>query len=256
MDSTNCLSVQDHIPDRSVIRTSHNLKRGPRLAVNFQSNAKILIDSEDKSVYINEEQDYYNTMEGLMKRITCVVILVLMLAVNVASGFDGNRKGFVLGGGVGFAPVSKWWGNVNLQGQKVIDYEETKAGPALHILIGGAFDKRNMLVWEANVSGFSSDLLDETIHQRYNGVVWYHYFGPTGKSVFTALGVGLFYFKIHGYPYFHPGNAILLGTGYEFSRHLQVGAYFSAGKTFDLANCYSSYFKHAQLNILISGTVY
>ena len=51
----------------------------------------------------------------MKKVLATVLILSLVLAVS-ASAFDGARKGFVLGGGLGFAPMAKF------------EAEELKAG--------------------------------------------------------------------------------------------------------------------------------
>lgn len=176
-----------------------------------------------------------------MRKVLLVVSLVLLM---MASGwsFDGNRKGFVLGGGLGLAPTAKF----------EIDntsYSHSKAGIGLNLIIGYAWDEMNMIVYEGNIAGYSESGVDVT--QGFNGASWYHYFGPQGKSFFTTVGLGAYVFSIDEYDA-DPGGAILLGGGYEFARHWQVSAYFSVGKTSDGPID----FNHNHFNILIGGVAF
>lgn len=182
-----------------------------------------------------------------------VIILVL---VSTAWGFDGDRKGFVLGGGIGFAPVSKWSVDVDFFDINVVNYEESKAGLALHIVIGGAFDEYNMLVYEINATGHDSERLNAAVSQGFSGAVWYHYFGQTGHSFYTALGLGVQIFKIGEYDAANPEGALLVGAGYEFAPHWQAGAYLSGGKTSDSAAGLEGKFEHGQLSIIVSGLAF
>ena len=159
-----------------------------------------------------------------------IALLILLCATNV-NAFDGQRKGFVLGGGLGIAPSVTW--DSGLPG-----FEESKAGLGLNIMLGYAWDERNMIVYEGNGAGFQSDFGNAQITQMFNGAAWYHYFGPKGKSFFTSVGVGVyqFMFEFQSGSFTASGSndvggAILLGVGYEFSPHYQVAAYVSAGKT-------------------------
>ncbi|UCC44115.1 MAG: outer membrane beta-barrel protein [Candidatus Zixiibacteriota bacterium] len=161
-----------------------------------------------------------------MKRCVILMLIVVVGMAASASAFDGARKGFVLGGGLGFAPVAKYDWPL---------WEENRSGFALNLVIGHAWDEFNMIVYEGNVTSFSSGRGSVTFAQGFNGACWYHYFGPTGKSFYTAAGLGFYVFRgenAWGYEFQNdPGFGILVGTGYEFARHWQVGAYLSAGKT-------------------------
>ncbi len=42
-----------------------------------------------------------------MKRLICLVLILAVILPASSSAFDGNRKGFVLGGGLGFTPVMR-----------------------------------------------------------------------------------------------------------------------------------------------------
>jgi hypothetical protein len=173
----------------------------------------------------------------------CLVLIVLLSTSTFA--FDGNRKGFVLGGGLGFALQGKY-------SFDAIDFEEDGSGLALNLVIGGAFDERNMLVYEGNVMGYTSDLFDRLITQGFNGASWYHYFGETGRSFYSTLGIGFYVFEMEDFDSNDPGFGLLLGGGYEFAKHWQVGAYYSYGKTSDAGFD----FTHHHINLLFTGIAF
>jgi hypothetical protein len=182
----------------------------------------------------------------MLKRLILVSML-LVLMISSAYSFDNNRKGFVLGGGVGFAPVAKW----EVDNLTIID--DSNTGFGLNLVIGYAWDENNMIVYEGNVVGFKSVSIN--IVQGFNGAAWYHYFGPTGKTFFSTAGLGVYIFDPEDLKQNDLGGAILLGGGYEFSPHWQVGAYLSAGKTKDPDFSAISY-NHVNFSILISGVAF
>ena len=121
------------------------------------------------------------------------VILAFVLAGS-ALGFDGNRKGFVLGGGLGFAPLVHW----ELASSPSSDVSEGKAGAAVQILIGGAFDEHNMLVYEAKIAAISSGWTDDDIGQGFER-----------RRLVPLLRSGRQNFLQHG----RPGALFLSGRG-------------------------------------------
>lgn len=193
-----------------------------------------------------------------MKKITVVTLaLMSLLAVNAAA-FDGQRKGFVLGGGLGVAPVVKWEGTVDVYdqfgtkiGTDVVD--ESNVGVGINILIGYAWDEQNMIVAEGNVGGMESEILigEPTITQGFGGISWYHYFGEMGATFFTVVGLGSYSFEVEDFEAKERGG-FLLGGGYEFSPHWQVGAYLSFGETKDVQGKN----EHTTFNILVGGVAF
>lgn len=85
-------------------------------------------------------------------------VLLLALAASTSYSFDSQRKGFVLGGGLGISAVLHRSVNVDFYDLELGEAGEERIGLGLHIVIGGAFDEHNMLVYESNVSGFNSEL--------------------------------------------------------------------------------------------------
>ncbi|MDD4050515.1 MAG: hypothetical protein PHR28_01270 [candidate division Zixibacteria bacterium] len=187
-----------------------------------------------------------------MKKTTILITLSAILLASTATGFDGHRKGFVLGGGLGFAPVARWSVEESFLGHTVYGYHETKAGVGVNVLIGYAWDEKNMIVYEGNAAGYNSDILKETITQGFDGGAWYHYFGQPGKTAFTTVGFGFYGFLPEETDHHDPGYGMLLGGGYEFARHLQVGAYLSFGVT----SADDIDYHHTSLSVLVSGVAF
>lgn len=193
-------------------------------------------------------------------RIKCgvIVLSVVLLMASTAMAFDGQRKGFVLGGGLGLSPVGSWKSDIDVTPK----FEDSGPGGAAHLIIGYAWDNHNMIVYEANAVGYESDAygVDFTAGQGFSGASWYHYFGPMGKTPFIVLGIGAYMFngEFDGFDHLDiefsndPGGGVLLGGGYEFSRHWQVGAYFGAGQTSEPGADYD----HVHLSLLVSGVAF
>jgi len=191
-------------------------------------------------------------------RRSVIAAVVLFLAVGSASAFDGQRKGFMLGGGIGFAPVASW------DGEPVpvlfTEYDESKVAFAANVIIGYGWDEFNLIAFEGNITSYNSDLANDlTLTQGFGGVAWYHYFGPKGRSFFTTTGLGVYTFKgeleiedfkVEGEA--DPGFGWLVGAGYEFASHWQIGAYLSMGKTSDPGIDYD----HTHFSILVGGIAF
>jgi hypothetical protein len=186
-----------------------------------------------------------------MKRSAVFGAVLVLLVATGARAFDGQRKGFVLGGGVGFAPLASWQADIPVF-NATVPADEQKSGFGVQFIIGGAFDERNMLVYEGQVVGYNSDIAGWSVVQGFNGAAWYHYYGSTGRSFFTTVGLGLYYFKVEDFAGNDPGGALLLGIGFEFAKHWQLGLSLAVGRTtwggVDI--------DHAHINLLISGIAF
>ena len=184
--------------------------------------------------------------------ITLALIMVLVLAVS-ASAFDGNRKGFVLGGGLGFGPVAK----VSVDG---FDGDYDKSGLATNVLIGYAWDEQNMIVYMRDAIFYSEefnsawDQKDIMLCQGFSGAAYYHYFGPVGKSAYLCGGLGFQDWTSLDSDFDSPdaGLGVLLGGGYEFARHVQIHSSLSFGKTSEG----NADLNHTQFLITISAVAF
>ena len=102
-----------------------------------------------------------------MRRLVLITLMAVLFMATTACAFDGMRKGFVLGGGLGFAATADW--DVEFMGVSV---GEDGSGLGLNLVIGYAWDEQNMIVYEGNVASWKSDMIDETVAQGVNGASW------------------------------------------------------------------------------------
>nr|MBN2277733.1 hypothetical protein [candidate division Zixibacteria bacterium] len=184
----------------------------------------------------------------MRKSCICLILMVLMLGAG-ANAFDGNRKGFVLGGGLGFGPVAKVTHD---------DYEVlNKSGLAMDFLIGYAWDEQNMIVFLRDGVIYNEKSIwdtDITLAQGFSGVGYFHYFGPVGKSFYIVGGLGFQDWTSleSNVDSNDVGAGLLIGCGYEFVRHVQVHGSLSFGKSSDPLFDYN----HTQLQIGVSAVAF
>jgi len=187
----------------------------------------------------------------MLFRICVASIAVLIMLSGAVEAFDGNRKGFILGGGMGIGPSTKL---------KIInEYDKNELGFAVNIMVGYAWNNKNILCFEYNANHFWPPAFgSDTALSVFSSPVWYHYYGDEGKSLFSAVGWGR-----HGLAIEKNGSArglgFLFGGGYEFKKHFQVGIYYSGGNV--TTNCCSgtssdgSYYVD-RLNVILTLVLY
>lgn len=180
-----------------------------------------------------------------MKKFVLTLTLLILLS-STSFAFDGNRKGFILGGGFDYSISTGW----KLDSQ--MDSYETGSGLGFKFLIGYGFNDKNMIVYEVNSSRFFSDTLQRKITQGFSGASWYHYFGSRGKSIFTNIGVGFLVYSIEDRWGHETDDGYQFGVGYEFSHHWQAGFYYTFGKTTDR----QLRFSHQQIHFSIIGVAF
>jgi hypothetical protein len=201
-----------------------------------------------------------------MKRSVSLPVLIVLMLPLAADAFDGNRKGLVLGGGLGFAPHASWKANGQM-------FEESAWGGALHFFLGYAFDDNNMVVFEANgvILDYESEIVpvgsyfDNSFRdmgesdQAFGGLVWYHYFGARDRRAYLAGGIGLYRWRSSLILDSDNGLGIMVGVGQEITSFLQISSYFSMGRTshkpmsggLDGGN-----FEHAHLSLMITAIAF
>ena len=190
-----------------------------------------------------------------MKKLVVATLFLILVISSSASAFDGMRKGFVLGGGLGFGPVAKV--SPDVPNSEDLD----NSGIALNFLIGYAWDEQNMIVFLRDGVVYSEELNygdDVNIVQGFSGIGYYHYFGLQGKSFFITGGLGLQDWTALDSDYTNPdpGFGFLIGGGYEFARHIQVYSSLSFGKTSDEVFGYEFDFDHTQFLITVSAVAF
>ncbi len=181
-----------------------------------------------------------------MKTRTAVLILLIMSLSLSASAFDGKRKGFVIGGGIGGSPVTRW-------STDYLDMEETAAALGFSGFLGYSWDNSNMIVLDRSFASYSSDeFTSSRTMPNLHSIRWYHYFGKEGSTVFTCLGVGRMHLFNNDLDIGDPKLGYVLGGGYEPVRHVQLGAYFIGGRSHSDGHK----FNHAILQFLVTVTAY
>lgn len=186
-------------------------------------------------------------------RVLILAALLTVVLAGRATAFDGQRKGFVLGGGAGFAPRASW------KSDAPDDPEDNGAGTAINVFIGYAWDRANMIGFEANLASYDSDINDgrASVYQGFRGISWYHYFGDERRSFFTVAGFGLYAYIYQNFDNNNDGSndqgaGALMGGGYEFLKHWQVGVYASAGRT----STPTYDFDHSHISLLVDGVLF
>jgi len=193
------------------------------------------------------------------------IAIALTLVALVTSGYctDDNRKGWVEGIGLGFAPVSRF----TLPEGSNLSEDAPAFGYSL--LLGYGWSEHDVTAFEFNGtvrnSSYYSEIGEHTeyffesglhgsqyIYQHLGGVTWYHYFGVPGKSFLTVVGVGLFNLGTKNLGSNESGLGTLAGLGHEFARHFQTVFYWTRGQSSDGWIT----MKHSQLSILVSWIRY
>jgi hypothetical protein len=154
-------------------------------------------------------------------------IAVFMLASilsSTASAFDGHRKGFVMGFGLGVSQLA--YGNVSGLGES-----KKVFGRGSNLLIGYAWNNANMLVLSGDYRNdwFADDvfLIEGT---AIEGISWYHYWGGKHARWFSRVCVGELFVASDYRNVGGVGLGILAGGGYELFKQVQLGANFFGGK--------------------------
>ncbi len=170
-----------------------------------------------------------------MKQFKIIILFVfIVLSASQSFAFDGNRKGFTMGLGLGYAPYA----NPDLQNYPD-DYSFNGFG--MNFMIGYNWNKKNLLVWEVQGAiNVADSKKDDIGFLGINGILWYHYLKDTPKSFYSILVIGrTFSVSVREYTdstsigYGTRGTAIAIGGGYEFTKQLQLSTYYVRGKSSD-----------------------
>ncbi|KAA3633469.1 MAG: hypothetical protein DWP97_09130 [Calditrichaeota bacterium] len=122
------------------------------------------------------------------------IIFFLLFTVSSVNAFDGNRKGFVFGGG----------GGIN----RTHNLNNNRTDPDIHYMIGYGFNEKNTLVLEGhNII----KLKDWDLIYGHGGIMWYHYYSNSTNSFYTVLGVRYIYEAN-----FNIGAGILYHSNFQF----------------------------------------
>ena len=146
-------------------------------------------------------------------KLTSTIIILIILSASSTFAFDGEPKGFVLGGGVFYMPSYNW--------HEVVD--DTKGGTdgfGMKLSFGINWNNRDMIAVEMIPMGKFNENSEKPNSHGYFGLNWYHDLNPQKKSFFTSAGAGLSFGGIDNQGFV--GAGIMLGGGYEIAKHIDV----------------------------------
>lgn len=151
-----------------------------------------------------------------MRRLISITVLILLVLSSTASAFDGQRKGFVLGGGLGGAYGSCTSYRLISEG----------VGFAGLLMVGGGFKtERDIVAFTLSGTGHSDDPPYASVGQYFAGPVWFHYARPEGESFFAAFGPGMTFLRLEDQGNLHSDFGGFAGFGVLFRPRLQMGFY-------------------------------
>jgi hypothetical protein len=187
----------------------------------------------------------------MRKSLLCIFIVIATLfLVSNADAFNGKRKGFIIGGGLG-AGFSTFKETVTIHdffgsGTEVLESErENKFALATNFKIGYAPSNLLEIFFTVKDSWFSTKVyfLDESsgedviMASGFWGPGVTYYFNPEAPSYFITGGFGVstlsLPFESHSEIKFGPG--VYAGAGYEFRDHFYVELDLGYGKPKSLA---------------------
>jgi hypothetical protein len=174
--------------------------------------------------------------------VPALVAFLLLCVTTEVDAFDGQRKGFILGGGAGLAHTSftqevsvDYWG----YHESVESDRENKVGVATDFKIGYAWDNSWAIYYTSKVSWFGMENTygkDVTIASGQGAAAVTHWFKPQVPSWFVAGGLGYSTWSLpfeDNAPDTWIGPGLFMGGGYEFSRHWSFEGYLAWGKPKD-----------------------
>ncbi len=164
-----------------------------------------------------------------MKLKSCAMVCVSFLVLaSQLSAFDGQRKGFILGGGIGGGSLS--WNGLN------------KGVFATNFIIGYAPSNSFEIYYTNNGSWFSGSGNDYYVGVTGVGVT--KYLKPEGKGFYLCGGIGLSI--LTGYWVFDQGSntgfGAIAGIGYDVAKHWRIQGevmYTSINQTFGTSTGWS-----------------
>lgn len=180
-----------------------------------------------------------------MKILISLLVIAGALTTSVTAAVsDVEREGSVLGGGVGFAPVTDLHDRITRKWDGAAEgtIHESEAGLNIQLLAGLALNDRNLLVVEFQSAVFAPDAFAKPAWLFFVGPVWYRYFAPGKRVFFTAVGAGISSAQFGGNMVFNPGPGILVGSGVTLTSHWQIGLYTTFGTSY--GDNYDKYTKH------------
>ena len=162
-----------------------------------------------------------------MKKECLIIFLILIVSSNV-SAWDGERKGFILGAGLGTGFVSH---TQKAKGCKSID--ESNIGFSINGKIGYA-PNNYLMIYNMGPGTFFKNIhiLDDKkrmIVSGINGLGISYYFNKTAPSPYIMGGIGISIWRAEFEPDIDDleGTGFIIGGGYEYKSRFSIEGHFS-----------------------------
>jgi opacity protein-like surface antigen len=159
-----------------------------------------------------------------MKRILLTAIMVCFIIgmTSQAQAFDGNRKGFILGLGLGYGQSTFAVSAYD------ITVSTSYSGFCSDFRIGYAPSEQVMLYWNSKVAWITE--FDDLITYGLGGLGGAYYLKPEGPSFYFTGLIGFSSLtNISEASSSETGSGMGIGAGYEFSNHYSVEANYVFG---------------------------
>jgi len=159
-----------------------------------------------------------------MRRWIPILVIAALVATtsSPASAFDGKRKGFILGGGLGLGYVNFTQSINGMEGES-----EGKTALVTNFKIGGGFSEQFWLYYSNQNAWFSlTNVLDNdvTIASGVGGIGFTWFTSPEPKGLFLTgtIGLGSWDAPFEDGSSMWTGFGLMAGVGYEFAAHWAV----------------------------------
>ena len=161
-------------------------------------------------------------------------VTIVLICTSQYFAFDGERKGFTLGLGVGYTPYA----NPDLKGY---DQDFSFNGFGMNLLLGYNWNSKNLIAYDFSMAlGLSQKKKEYEGGLAFSGICWYHYLKVAPKSFYSIIGIG----RVISLPELRSstgsyylirttGLGVVLGGGYEFAKHFQFSTQYVFGNSSD-----------------------
>jgi len=179
------------------------------------------------SAGIRSGRDLSPEDEAMLRVARALLVLWTLALPSSSLAFDGQREGFVLGGGLGAGLVS-FEQEISGGGLTVSTERQEEGALATGFVIGAGLNETTVLAYSARVSWFSIVNLrgdDVTVTHALGTVALTQYRRPVAPSFYYSMGVGFSTWDLpfeedSGDPWI--GLGLRGGVGYEFHSHFAV----------------------------------
>ena len=172
--------------------------------------------------------------------------LFVVMCIQDAGAFDGHRRGFTIGFGLGWGAVTHF----SVVGK---DFGETSNSLTAVLPIGYGLSDVDIIAFLPAPSFFKSEkLYGARSMQGLWSIRWYHFLKPTGRSPFLSVGAGRVLFSSRYRDLSAYGPGVGASVGYELFRHVTLDLEYFHGWTSEGDDKFS----HDNLSFVLTAWAY